>query len=472
MTPPGGSLAAGCGRRGRAALPLLACALAPSCATPTPPHPPNLLVLDVESFRADHLDATGPDGTPLAPTLAALAARGVVFEAAFAQSGITYSGLAALLTGRHPLPLADMQRRFTAQISGEGVPVLPEVLGLYGYHTAVFWGNTMPVENPAFSKGFRDVQISAAGEGPRSYEDPVVGWIAHATPPFFALVHNYDLHGPQLGVPEGVIPSDARVGDARGSLTTRYVACAQAHGPERARALVRETYGAYLAWYDARIAAFLEALDRAGHREDTVVVVTSNHGEDLLEHLDAPGHNVLYDTVLRIPMVWVEPPGGDRPPPARRRETVQTVDLTASLLDRAGAVLPAGLQGRSFLPLVRGIATNWEERDVLALTDVWNAAVRRGPHKLLRCRQPVYPPRADADPSRVEWFELYDLSVDPGEREDLFDQRPDLGLPLAGRLLDWQAGQAAQATSAGFTPQEHERLRQALRDRGYWQVAP
>lgn len=467
------SITAGDARRSPAAIVPVLLVLA-GCPTPggedpdpQAPSRPNFLVVDLESLRADHL-LRHEGGEPLAPTLHALARRGVVFEQAYAQSGITWGGLAALLTGRHPPPLENLGRRFTAPISAEHIDSLPEILALYDYHTAVFWGRTMPIENPEFSSGFQHVQISGEQGSAADYVDPVQAWLAQVEPPFFALVHNFDLHGPQLGVPGEWIPEGARMVDRRASLTRRHHACVQVHGQERAWALSRATYAAYLRYYDRVLSRILAVLESAGHAESTVVIVTSNHAEDLGEHLRAPGHSVLYDTVLHVPLLWMDPerPGGGR----RVAPGVQTVDIAPTLLDRAGVVPAAGMTGRSLVPLLEDTEETWEPAPVFSLTNARTSSLRTERYKLLRCSTPIYPDPPEGEPA--EWFELYDLVADPDEQVDLMDTHTARALPLLQRLLDWHAALSDTATGSSLSPEEQDRLRKALHERGYWKVVP
>jgi len=173
--------------------------------------------------------------------------------------------------------------------------------------------------------------------------------------------------------------------------------------------VVREARAAYFALVtrvDAQVSRILEALERQGLREDTVVIYTSDHGEMLGEH-GMWNKSSLYDQAARIPLVMASP---KRFPSGRRvRENVSLVDLTATILDLAGARDHLRGQGDSLVNLARGADPLWKDEAFSELYATWTdrplAMLRQGRFKL--------------HASFEESDQLYDMENDPGEFEDL-----------------------------------------------------
>jgi choline-sulfatase len=444
-----------------------------ACSSPEPaPEPgrPNLLVIDIDSLRADRIDAQR-DGAPVAPNIQALAQRGVRFDGAVAQAAWTLPSLASLLTGR--LPPAMEQRAEGLGWLDEGTRTLPETLGLYGYRSQVWYGQTLPASFTELSRGFDTVDM-APPSPPNAYHQQVCAWL-EATPPqpFLALVHNFDLHAPRHPAPAGFMErwlGRAPVDDAN-SLDAMHRELAQAEGEQAARAYVIDAYDGHLAWYDQTVGSVLRCLDRAGLAEDTVVVLTSDHGEDLFEHGTLGHGQAHWQSVLAVPLLVLD---GRHPERSHRVEArVQTVDLAPTLLELAGIPVDQRMEGRSLLPLLEDPAAPWPERDVVGFSSLRAASLIRGPHKLaLHVPPPGTEPKGPTPelgpmaPGSVAAF--WDLAADPGEQRDLAPERPPPMAAMQADLLSWV--ELLQARSRGgtgvATPPELER---ALREGGYWE---
>jgi arylsulfatase A-like enzyme len=191
-----------------------------------------------------------------------------------------------------------------------------------------------------------------------------------------------------------------------------------------------DLYDEEIAHFDARLGELLAGLTAAGHAESTIVVVTSDHGEELLDHGHL-GHcrALAWDTVLRVPLV-VRWPGGPRG--VTRRAPVSTLDLFPTLLDLAGLPVPPGLSGRSLRPTLE--------------TD---RAVRR--HRFAA----QGPTRVVAD-GRFKLVHdlatgasaLYDLAADPAERRDVAALHPALVAEWRAAVLRAVAREHADAGAA------------------------
>jgi arylsulfatase A-like enzyme len=235
------------------------------------------------------------------------------------------------------------------------IPTLPEILGFYGYDTLAY----APVASRAsFRSGEgleRGFQIFEEGHGPTTDMD-LAASIAELPQPWFALMHFKDAHAPYgLGpqepdadprVLEWASRSRAGSGDADGWMRAQLAADA-ALGQH-----VKAMYDRAITRSDAAVGSILFQLAAQDMLEHTVVVVAGDHGETLGEHGEIGHQGILEPEVLHVPLLIVLPErlaAG-----VRVRDTVGLVDLPPTLLELAGAVPPAGIDGRSLAPFLRG----------------------------------------------------------------------------------------------------------------------
>jgi arylsulfatase A-like enzyme len=436
-------------------LTLLACAgggePAPASGPTATLERPNWIVIAPDTLRADRLGLR-EEGELLAPRMTALAEEGALFEQAFAQGGWTAPALAATLTGRYP-PALDAHPRH-ADFLPSGAYTLPEILAVYGYTTAVFWRDTAAGLFGSFSRGFGDV-VRASPE-PRPLGQPPLEWLrAGPTEPFFLLVHEVDLQ------PEEVPPEHAWREDRSNVLDSVQAGL--------------DSYDRAVRSYDAVVGALLDELKASGLDERTVVVLTSNHGEDLAEHFPSPYHGFLYDSCLRVPLV-IRDPAQDGP---RRIDTVvQAIDLAPTVLERSGIPVERRMDGHSLLPLLGRGEGSYTERVVYSLTNAENASLRTRDHKLVMCggKKPVC---RDMQPSPVgvtapgrlgsSGAELYDLATDPGEQRNLIVEQPTLYAEHRAALEAWLQAQQPHPRPPGSSGDDA--LKRALQERGYWELA-
>lgn len=329
---------------------------------------PDVVLITIDTLRADHVDYAAGGNTP---ALAALAAAGARFDQAIAGSPLTGPSHTTILTGRSAI---------TTGVVANGTPIgshpeaLAAVMGDAGWRTGAFVGGFPVHRRFGFDGGF-DVYDSdfAAMHGlhdvpviqlvdqlvpsamPRERRadavvDRAVAWLdARDDAPVMLWVHLYDPHAP-YDPPD---PYASRAGTPR------------ADGPPMAlpawwpRALrdVRDPdwlaarYAAEISWTDSQVARVVQAVDRRGR--PTVIAVTSDHGEALGEHGVWFDHgDDLYDPALRVPLI-VRAPGVA--PGTRITAQVPSVDLTPTLLDLAGVHDAFARDGRSRAADLRGV---------------------------------------------------------------------------------------------------------------------
>ncbi|MFG0316815.1 MAG: sulfatase [Planctomycetota bacterium JB042] len=409
---------------------------------------PSLLLISLDTLRADHLSCYGY-ARPTSPFLDRFAGGAVRFEHCLAPSSHTLPSHASLLTGRLPVEhgVVNDGRRLDARL----LATLPAHLAAAGYATAAWTGGGYVSTAFGFSGGFdRFFQLDpvAFEEGVglaarREFESPqdlddVAAWIEarDADGPWFAFVHTYAIHG--YRAPADVFAAFDREPEApwRGRLDEtlkpdHWRAPGNAPSPADVRHLV-DLYDASIRAVDARLEAFLDRLDRGGRLDDAVVVVTSDHGEEFLEHGGLQHALTLFEEQLRIPLL-VRLPGAERG--RAETEPLHLVDLAPTLLDRMGLPPLAGATGVARPALLDGAGapagsgTPWLFS--LDRADARATALRSGRFKVIHAET------GDAVrfPASAAW-RLFDLREDEGERHDLAPRDPVRLADLRRRLAE------------------------------------
>jgi arylsulfatase A-like enzyme len=417
------------------------------------PSTPSVLVLLVDSLRADRLGCYGATPSPT-PALDALAKSGVVFEQAIAQAPWTLPAVATLFTGLHPAshgvvggrwrwgepdPSVDTSRSVLA----DSVPTLAALARRAGITTAGFTASGLVSPITGLTRGFEHfveltgnptrTRFARAGNLNRRF----LRWLAqNRTRRVFAYLHYMDTHSP-YEPPEGFRPreradlSDAvRAGKATALRNEALAADELAH--------LRALYHGTVRYWDAELGRLVRGLADLGLAESTVVVVLADHGEAFQEH-GYLGHGVhLHEELLRVPFVIAGPGIG----PARRvPEQVQQVDFLPTVAGLLGIEAPPGLPGQAVL-------ARFDERPAVTSTVFWQAP-DGSRTELLAWRTPAWKLLHAPETGH---YELYDLAGDPRERADLFGERPE-GTRLASALASWRAALPPPPAGAGEAPE-------------------
>lgn len=432
----------------RAALLLAASGLA-GCA---PPPPRDVILIVVDTLRADHLGVYGYP-RPTSPHLDEWSESGLVFETAFATSPWTLPTFASVLTGDFPAfhragMRANGAKRPRSALAAS-LPTLPEKLRGLGYATAAFVGN--PWLRPEFGldRGFAAFDYERRRRADGAVER-TLSWLRGRPPgPFFVFLHLFDPHLPY---------------DAPAAFHGRFgAACRDCHPAPRLhdlrarapslspaeRAHVAALYDEEVAFVDEQLGRFFQELGELGLWQGSLVLLTADHGEELFDHGGFEHGHSLFQELLRVPLV-VWGPGVRR---GREAGVVSLVDIAPTVLEAAGAAADRDRPGASLWPWLRRRAAA-RERMLFAGTMLYGGeqhAVIEWPYKL-----------AVAVSGRRR---LFDLTADPGEVIDLSPRRPQLTERLAGALAAHLAAGRAQG-EARPAEVEEETLRE-LRALGY-----
>jgi arylsulfatase A-like enzyme/Flp pilus assembly protein TadD len=394
-----------------------------ACGRAVSQPPPNIVLITIDTLRADRV------GRGLTPSLDALARDGVTFANARATVPLTLPSHTTIMTGA--LPPEHGVRQNGVNRPDTPRPTLARILRDHGFQTGAFVGAYVLDRRFGLADGFdiyddripRHPTASARLESERPADKVISAardWLAHVdrTKPFFLWVHLYDPHAPYTPPAE-------------------YLRKANGHA-----------YDGEVAFADAQAGVLLSDVRATFSGSPLVIAVAGDHGEGLGEHGEDTHGMLAYDSTLRVPLI-VAAPGlahaASRDMPASLR------DLAPTLLARAGIAAPSQMSGLDLF-------ASHQPTDIYAET--------------------TYPKTAGWSPLRVlvdgRWKliaasdrELYDVSRDGAESQNVASQNPSVATAMASRAdAIFGAGESGAATSA--TGEAAERLR-AL---GYVAAAP
>jgi len=380
-----------------------------------PPAARSLVLVSLDTLRADRLGVYGyPRDT--SPHLDAFAGEAFVFENAQSAGNATVGAHHALFQSRPASrAIADKAR----------APTLAAILRERGFRTAGFTDGGTMSRAMGFARGFE--RFDDRNHGLAESLPEALAWIdevADGPAPFYLFLHCFDVHLPYDPPP----PYDARFGppyrgpmDGPATLSllrgVRGLFGEGRDGPVELSDADRERAGALydgeIAKTDALLAGLLERLDASDLAGDTLVVVLSDHGEEFWDHGSVLHSHTLYQELLRVPLLIRVPVWSDSG--RRIAQRVSMLDVLPTLLELLGVPAPAGLRGRSLVPLLR-------EAEALPAEGLLSEgypfgrnqqSLVAGRFKLIR----------SLPTGRVE---LYDLEADPAERNDLARERPAL----------------------------------------------
>jgi arylsulfatase A-like enzyme len=410
---------------------MMLCGLAlAACEVQSAPDLPNVLLVTMETTRADHLGAYGYS-RPTSPSFDRMAARGALFESALTVSPSTNPSLASLMTSLYPHEHG--VRSLLRPLDPEA-RTLAEILRGAGYRTGAIQTHHFMKSASGIAQGFDSYEDSFIGE--RRADEAArlaVRWIEGASRggrPWFLWVHLVDPHWPYDPPAQAASlfgPPDPRTLDlyrdlSQGRVSMGSVIFRNGMSPDLVQSFVN-LYDGEIRFMDDALGAIVDAVDDTEAEERTIIAVTSDHGEALGEHDYYFEHGDFGTTPeIHVPLAFVAP--GLVPPGVRVPSTVRSIDVAPTILELAG--LPAEIQfrGLSMLPMLRGggggedracfgeagaryhIENN--RREIEGVAGKWRW-MQRGRYKL------VHIPRTSRPPIR----KLYDLRNDPGETTNL-----------------------------------------------------
>ena len=404
---------------------------------------PNLVLIGVDSLRADHMSLHGHHHLTT-PHMDQFAAGGTVFEHAFSPHIPTTSGYGSMLTGRDCFGTNTVALRHQGPMA-KGVPTLAEVLGREGYNTTCigFQGN------PA-ARGFKEYlgyEGWGAQKDGRAHKAenmnaaaiPELKRLSRSNKPFFLFLRHMDPHSPYLPPwPfERIFYGGDELDKSNKSMNPvfafkpfcDYFATWMPPGITD-KDYVNAQYDGAIAYMDACIQSIFAQIAQLGLDENTLVVLDSDHGETLYDHDCYWDHHGLYECTLTVPMVFRMP--GRVPAGLRLPGYTLLQDVMPTILDIMGVRTKIEFDGRSLFGEMKGRRrTPTTEFYITECTWMRKHGWRTPQWKLIHALEP--------DLHFKPEVELYNLIEDPEEARNLARKEPEIVRMLEGRMQAWIA---------------------------------
>ncbi len=367
---------------------------------------PNVVLIVIDTLRRDALSCYGSREVRT-PSIDRLAEEGALFESAVTAATVTFPSICSIMTGRYPY---DHHVRSNETYLNDRFITLAEMFRAAGYRTGAVVGSAVLAAQANLDQGFEqyddrfsddwkvyDPALRNEGIGAGSVlqrragevTDRAISWMKNAGDgPFFLFAHYFDPHSNYDPPP-----------------------------PFRSEYAGKPYYGE-AAYTDREVGRLLEWIDRRGLSDRTVILLTADHGEGFGEHNEYEHGFFVYESTSHIPMILRWP--GEVAEGERITGVVSTIDIAPTLAGLAGLDIPEGMEGIDAGPLLRGII----DPGRTAYTEAFRGYTSYGwaPTRSVRDREWKF---IEA-PSK----ELYHLSVDPTEGENLYESRPDVAARL------------------------------------------
>lgn len=397
-------------------------------ASPSPPSRPDVFLITIDTLRADHVGCYGYKNVET-PTLDSLAADGVRFTHAYTHSPITNTSHTTILTGLLPS---------VHGVTDFGIPLSPqhvtwaELLKKQGYQTAAFIGAVILDSNqlaPGLDRGFDFYDNFPAPTGSDSDSHSKARWgrverrgmtvvehaeswlIQHGAGPRFVWVHLYDPHDPYEPPPP---------------FSEKYA---------------KHLYDGEIAYADFALGHFIATLKKSGAYDNSIIVISGDHGEGLGEHGEETHGLFLYDSTLHIPLIVKLAANSHRG--LVIDSLIRTTDILPTVLSLTNTPAPPELNGETLVPYFEN--QSQPARSLFGETDYplrwgWSPlrALREQNAKLIEAPRP----------------EFYDLATDPHELKNLYSTQNAEAATLQSEMSKWKAklppapvGSTGQATA-------------------------
>jgi arylsulfatase A-like enzyme len=373
---------------------------------------PNVILISIDSLRSDHLSCYGYQ-RETSPNLDRLANENILFQNAFSTTTWTFSAHRSLLTST--FPEATDLRTYMDPIPSN-VVTIAEVFADHGYETAGFVSIDLLDSKYGFGQGFQlydDDSVDYASPKDAHFDittptlhHAVEQWLGRKSQkPFFLFLHYWDVHY-DYNPPS---PYDKMFNpDYKGDMSFfDFIKNPKIHKDMHPDDLeqILALYDGEIAFTDFYIGKLFHQLKKAGLYENSLIVVTADHGDEFFEHGKKGHMRTLYDEVLRVPLIMKFPSGSAIEPNQKVDDVVSIVDIMPTILGSLGMTPSSEVQGRNLIPALRGIPLP---------KDAFIYASLRNQMFALRSARSKFIQR-----SNLPTKEFYDLMADPGETKNI-----------------------------------------------------
>lgn len=416
---------------------------APEVSAAAPAEGWDVILVSLDTLRADHLGCYGYH-RPTSPRIDSFAADSVRFELAVSQSPWTRPSHQALFTGIYPLSKQGLES-----------PPLAKLLWQAGYRTRAVTSGGWLHYSYGFSQGFEEYRID---DWLRSVDAVAERFVREPRRRQFLFLHTYEIHDPftHTELAEGLEPG--RIGERFSNRD--YQRLRRKRLSDQEKVYIEAMYDSGIRFTDDHFGALIDALERGGALDRTIIILTSDHGEQFFEHGSFRHGRTMYDHDLLVPLIVYLPPGLRRElgleglsQGAVIAQQVRLIDIYPTVLDLLGIAAGHGaagysIHGRSLRALLEGGS--------LPEIDAFAEGTNRPPErKALRSSRFKFVQNWETKEAR-----LYDLRRDPGERYNLAAEQPEVVEALAHRLAAIAQGSASmtEADPSSMSPELREQL--------------
>lgn len=448
-----------------------------------------IILIAIDTLRADRLGCYGYH-SDISPNIDGLAKDGLLFENMIAENNVTQSSFVTMLTGKNPHQHGIVNMKPT-KIPQRLLP-LPLILQRKGYKTAAVDCNYRITgqSNPWFKRGF-DTYLDPSENRPthlnlsaKEINQKAIPWLKkHAQEPnFFLFLHYWDPHYPyqpeasfanwskqqsSIKAQANEPPLKACLREPLWSFISKY------NQDNKSISQIQKNYDGTVKQADHYIGELIEEIKRLGIYEDTMIILTSDHGESLGEHKIYFDHHGLYDATLRVPLIITYPK--KLPNNKRISELVQHADIMPTITQLAKIPLPNGvgpIDGTSVLTLIQ---PNKRKRRPFVVSCEANWQCKRS----IRNHQWKLIQSVERDVYGNPKFELYNLKQDPQEQKNLITQHPQVAKRLQHQMKQWvqqmlrryrrpdPLSKGAKVKMNKLTVAEEEKVKKRLSELGY-----
>lgn len=422
---------------------------------------PNVILMVLDTQRADHLSCYGYH-RDTSPTLSQFAEQGILFENAISQSSWTWPATASILTGLYPYGHGVTNDESSFLVNS--IVTLAEILEENHFTTFGLSGNPLISKDKNFDQGFATF-IEVPWARAEHLNHRFLKWLdRNKKLQFFAYLHYMDPHDPYRAPGEYYDMFDPdykgkynfrKGNDVRNAVNPLWKAInyglLDIEYTGRDIEHLAALYDGEIRYWDNQFSILLESLKELNILNKTIIVITSDHGEEFLEHGKLKHRIQLYDETIKVPLVIWFPDiiEGKRIP-----EQVETVAIYATLCKMLGIEIPKDIQGESLLPGINAKSRNshaysqTEHAFIFGRETVTKNSVRTREWKLIHT------------PSENE-YELYDLLEDNGELKNLFGSHLGIENDLKSKLEEWvsKTKKIMPETRRGIDQQTMKKLR-------------
>lgn len=426
------------------------------------PNLPNILLIGIETLRADHVSSLGYHRNTT-PALDKLASQGVVFSRAIATSSWTLPSVMSVFTSLYP---GIHQRTSYQKLTGPGV-TLTEILKANGYKTAAFVSNPTLDSRYGFSKGFDlyddfSVRMSIGLEIFDNEDVPgrgtnyirtseavnyaALNWLKNnRQAPFFMFVFYFDPHYDYIPPP----PFDTVFDPCyEGSVDGRKISHElrkSTRPPQRDLEHIIALYDGEILCTDGYISKLLDKFSEYGILDDTLIIVFGDHGDEFYEHGSTAHAHSLYNELIHIPLIFKWP---QLIPQNRQVDSlVGQCDIMPTILDYLGIGYEGFLQGKSLRPLIEA------QKDKLHDVVYAEVSLEKNKHfsaAISKDSKLIFNLSTDEK-------QFFDFSNDPNEQLNIYKEKTSIGASdLEKRLVSWLSNNKRLTSQ----PSSHEQLKE------------